>query len=382
MITHVTTVHSPTDTRVRMKELSTLGTLLDAELWLFVQYGRGDEADPATNIRIIDTGRPRRLRVLRMTLGSWRMYRALKQARPTVVHFHDPELIPVGLLMKLDGCKVVYDVHEDVPRQLLSKAYIPLALRRPLAAVAEGLERVAAHVFDAIVPATPAIAKQFPAEKVTLVQNFPFPDELVVPNSSDHQSRRPDFAYVGAITRIRGIHEMIAAMEVLGRSESRLRIGGNYSSEALKQETEAQPGWRFVDFIGFVDRPTMASLLGNVRAGLVLFHPLPNHTSAQPNKLFEYMATGLPIIASDFPLWREIVEGAGAGLLVDPLDPKAIAAAMAWILDHPEEAEEMGRRGQEAVRTKFNWAPEGEKLVALYERLLKVEPSNEAVKVV
>ena len=86
--------------------------------------------------------------------------------------------------------------------------------------------------------------------------------------------------------------------------------------------------------------------------------------------MFEYMSVGLPVIVSDFPLWRGIVENAGCGLLLDPLDPQATADAMQWILDHPAEAEAMGHRGREAVEKHYNWETEAEKLVALYKKLL------------
>ncbi|SEP03772.1 Glycosyl transferases group 1 [Rhodopseudomonas pseudopalustris] len=98
---------------------------------------------------------------------------------------------------------------------------------------------------------------------------------------------------------------------------------------------------------------------------------MPNHIDAQPNKMFEYMSAGLPVVASDFPLWREIIDGAKCGLLVDPLDPKAIADAMRWILDHPEQAEAMGRNGQAAVRNKYNWDRESKTLIDFYRTLLK-----------
>ncbi|QYX56780.1 glycosyltransferase [Roseovarius sp. SCSIO 43702] len=84
------------------------------------------------------------------------------------------------------------------------------------------------------------------------------------------------------------------------------------------------------------------------------------------------MGAGLPVIASDFPLWRQIVDGAGCGLLADPQDPRAIARAMDWILDNPDEAEEMGRRGKHAVETTYNWPTEAEKLVAFYNERLGV----------
>src|SRR5690606_31066433 len=113
----------------------------------------------------------------------------------------------------------------------------------------------------------------------------------------------------------------------------------------LQGQLEARPGWRHVRFLGWQPRTVLPGLMHDVRAGLVLFHPEPNHIEAMPNKMFEYMSAGLPVIASDFPLWREIIEGAQCGLLVDPMNPDAIADAMRWIDAHPEEAAEMGRNG-------------------------------------
>ena len=84
------------------------------------------------------------------------------------------------------------------------------------------------------------------------------------------------------------------------------------------------------------------------------------------------MAAGLPLIASDFPLWRQIVDRVGCGLLVDPLDPAAIADAIQWVLDNPEEAQAMGERGRLAIQERYNWTIEGAKLIELYERRLEV----------
>ena len=107
-------------------------------------------------------------------------------------------------------------------------------------------------------------------------------------------------------------------------------------------------------------------LLGKARVGLLLFQPDPNHMESYPNKLFEYMAAGRPVITSDFPFWRQFVSELGTGLMVDPKDPQAIAEAISWILDHPREAEAMGERGRAAVMERFTWEREADKLVGLY----------------
>jgi len=307
-----------------------------------------------------------------MTIGSWRMWRALRAARPRVAHFHDPELIPVGLALKVTGVRMIYDVHEDVPRHILSKHWMAGWLRRPVAAAVAAAEWVASLSFDNIVAATPTIAARFPIAKTVLVQNFPLLNELWTAEAVPYGERPARVIYVGGITRVRGAREMVAAVGLVPADHGlRLILGGDCSPATLRGELETLPGWSRTDATGFLQRPAFGKLLGEARMGLVLFHPAPNHTNAQPNKLFEYMSACLPVIASDFPLWRQIVDGAGCGLLVDPLDPTAIAHAMVWMLDHPEEAEAMGRRGRDAVETRFNWHPEAKKLIALYQGLLQ-----------
>lgn len=364
---HFTTVHPRTDTRIRIKEVATLARTCDADVRLYVQDGLGDER--GDGFRIVDTGPRPQGRLRRMTLGAFRMYRAIHRTRPDVAHFHDPELLPWAFLLQISGIKVVYDVHEDVAATVLSKDYLPGYLRRPLAWSIRFVERLARRLFSAIVAATPAIGRNF-GDKPVLVQNFPLLNELTFISSVPYRERPPYFAYIGGITGIRSASEMVEAIGHLTDSDVRLHMGGSFSPKSLEKKVTALNGWSRVKFHGWVDRRKVRQILSSVRAGLVLFHPVPNHIRAQPNKLFEYMAAGLPVIASDFPLWREIVEGAECGLLVDPQDPQAIAEAMQWILDNPDEAAEMGRRGRAAVEERYNWEAESEKLVALYRHLL------------
>jgi glycosyltransferase involved in cell wall biosynthesis len=291
------------------------------------------------------------------------------RTKAEVIHFHDPELLIAGVWLRLLGRKVIYDVHEDVPADVSDKKWIPARLRRPLAVLIDYGERACARCMSRIVAATPSIAKRFRREQVVLVQNFPLLSEMeIIRRSYVPYGKRSDrFVYIGSITEIRGARSMLKALDILcASSQTQLALGGEIWPEALRAELQSAASWDQVDWLGWCDRGKMMEELGKARAGLVLFLPAKNHIEAQPNKLFEYMSAGIPVIASDFPLWREIIDTAKCGLLVDPNDPFCIASAMKWILDNPIEAAEMGRRGHDAVLSRYNWEKEAESLVAMY----------------
>ena len=372
-IIHFTTVHPRTDTRIRIKETASIAKKINAHLSLYVQDGKSPEIDKASGIQIVNTGPKIENRVARMTKGSFRMWQAIRRAQPDVAHFHDPELIPVGLFLKLSGTRVVYDVHENVPETIMKRQWIPHHVRKIVSIFMDGMENLAGRMFDRIVVATPGIEKRFPSSKTVLIQNFPIKTELA---SSDeggfrYEDRRSEFVYVGGVSRERAAMDMIEALGILDEKEEiQLHIGGNFQSNQLQKQLANKENWRSVVFHGWVDRKKMAEIFGLSRAGLVLCHPVPNFINSQPTKLFEYMSAGLPVIASDFPIWRQIVEDTGAGLLVDPQDPNAIAKAMQWILDYPEKAKEMGENGKRAVESVFNWEIESKKLIIMYKELL------------
>ena len=309
-------------------------------------------------------------RVTRPFKGFFRALKHLRSNRPAILHFHDPELIPLGMAAKVMGIRVIYDVHEDVPRQLKARDSHGMLLRNALAICAGVTEWIAARVLDAMVCATPTIAARFPERKTTVVQNFPIVGELALEERGAYADRPRRFVYIGGITEKRGVREMMQAAGEFGRDSGvELNLAGTCFPENLRQELEQPPGAANTRFLGVLDRRQVAELLASARAGLVVLHDTPNYVNSQPIKLYEYMSAGLPVIASDFPLWRELIDGIGNGLLVDPKDPQAIREAMQWILEHPDEAEAMGRRGQQAVESGLNWEHEASKLVALYERI-------------
>ena len=116
--------------------------------------------------------------------------------------------------------------------------------------------------------------------------------------------------------------------------------------------------------------------LKSVDAGFILLKPNPNNIAAasRNNKLYEYMAAGLPVIASDFPLWKKIIEKNYCGICIDPSNPEKIAKAIEYLIKHPDEAKKMGGNGKKAVLEKYNWENESKKLLKVYKNLASPKP--------
>ncbi|MGB4182188.1 MAG: glycosyltransferase, partial [Dethiobacteria bacterium] len=218
----------------------------------------------------------------------------------------------------------------------------------------------------------PKIAERFPSKKTVVVQNFPVLGELSIDHPIAYLERPPIVTYMGGITRVRGINEIVRAMGMLPNDmKVKLILAGSFDPLQLKDEVSRQHGWEKVEYCGWQSRERLKSILSKTRVGLVVLHPVTNYLESYPVKLFEYMSAGIPVVASDFPLWREIVEGVGCGLLVDPLNPEEIAKAILWLFQHQAEARAMGERGQKAINERYNWAIESKKLLQAYRELME-----------
>ena len=363
---HLASTHRPTDTRIFHKECA---SLREAGHRVTV-VAPHDRHETIAGVRIHAVAPPADGKE-RLTRTLFRVYRAATTfPKSVVLHVHDAELLPWALLLKLQGYTVVYDMHEDTPRQMMYQHWIPEVLRPLVAEGMRGLEWLAARWFDALIVAEPVIGERFPDAHPVLVRNFPLRDELVPSEGQPYQGREALVAYVGTITRVRGIEELVSAMGMIRAEHNAfLDLGGSFHPPELEAQVKRLEGWDRVRYHGWLDRPDVARILGFCRVGVVAFHPTERYLGNYPTKLFEYMAAGLPVVVSDFDQLKPFVEQHQCGLMVDPQDPIAIADAITWLLKHPEEAEAMGRRGREAVRTEYNWEREAVKLTSLYDHL-------------
>lgn len=378
-ILHISTVHPRYDSRIRIKQLRSIVKGGRYDVNMLVQDGLPDETDGPGGFAIRSVGPPL-CRIRRMTVGGLRMVREALRLKPDIVHFHDPELMPWGVVISLFGPKVVYDVHEDYRRAVTQNFRLPRLVRAVIGPIVAAVEWTSQHFFSGIVAVDDTIAAHFAPSKTIIVRNFAIASEFCQAGELPMETRPPEFAYIGTITANRNIMGMLDAFRLAEDSGALFRLAGEFTVEADRIEAQAHPYWPHVKFEGWVDRRAVANMLCSVRAGLLLIKPIPHQMSGMPIKLFEYMAAGVPVIASNFPLWRSIVEGSGAGLIVDPEDPHAIASAMRWIIANPSQAAAMGMRGRQAVLDRFNWDAEAAKLLAMYDRILYSASKSRAQK--
>lgn len=243
-VVHLSTVHTTFDIRIFHKECCSLANA--GYETVFVTPHPADET--VHNVRIRAVPSPKN-RLQRMFITTFLVFRAALRESAALYQFHDPELLPIGILLSLMGRKVIYDVHEDVPNQILDKSWLHPWLRRPAAWLAHLFEWVGQSFFDAIVAATPAIATRFIGGKTTLVQNFPLRGELETPDSPPQSSRNRQVVFAGGITDIRGGREMVAAMEKVPDSYNAvLKLAGLIYPQSLEASMRTQPGWSKVEF--------------------------------------------------------------------------------------------------------------------------------------
>jgi glycosyltransferase involved in cell wall biosynthesis len=362
-IVHVTSGHGPDDPRIFYSECRSLARAGYEVIQLAPQSG--DSC--LDGVRTIGVG-PTRGRLHRMTAMNVAISREAVRQKGDIYHIHDPELLPLALLLRLLGRRVIYDIHEDVPKTVLYKHYIPAALRPRFMTVVESLENMAARRMTGLIAATPTIRERFrPLNRYTeTVSNFPDANDLTPVEKRTWSERRLSVVYIGGISEERGIRELLAAVPKIQKIGAKLELAGWFWNSASMAELTNTPEWKQVRWHGMLDRSGIGELLGQVRVGLSVLHPEQNFLTALPVKMFEYMAAGIPVIASDFPLWRDIIRAADCGILVDPHDPTAIADAINHLLTHDAEAEAMGQRGRHAVEEQFNWDREECKLLAFY----------------
>jgi len=363
-ICHLSTVHTRDDTRIFQKECISLQEN-GYQVSFLIADGLGDEI--VKNINIYDIGKASGI-FFRMSISVFKMLKTALKMHQDIYHFHDPELIPLGLVLKLFKKKVIYDIHEDVPVDIMTKEWIAKPLRKVIAYVFKSFENFSLKFFDATITVAENMNERYKQynNNAYIVRNFPllseFPQEI-----RTFKDREKQICYVGSITPVRGAFAMVRAVENL---EYPFFLCGDIRGEKLANELELEKGWNNTTYLGRLSRYQVADIMSKSMVGLALIQEDANLANGYPVKLFEYMASGLPVIVSKFPKWKEIVDTTKSGIVVDQFDKEEIVNAIREIMCNSELAEEYGRNGRLAIETKYSWNAEEKVLINIYKRLL------------
>lgn len=362
-IVHLTSAHSPFDTRIFRKECATLATA-GYDVTLVAPHTQDEERE-GVKIAAIPKAKTRGQRFL---CATWSAYARAARLGADVYHIHDPELILAGLLLRLKGACVICDLHEDVAKQVMTKAWIPAQLRKGVSMFYRKIEHALLPRFSAVVTADDKMAQRLLSmnARTISVRNFPQLNKFT-PAGAERSDKSFRVANFGGVTPRRVVQQAVEGLARASEDRSfRMILGGKIYSERLFDTLRASKGWSGVQFVGMVPHHQMIWHLGTCRASIVLYSHGANHEDIRSNRLFESMGAGLPVLVPNFPNWQRFIAKYRCGLAVDPRQPAEIAEALAYLYDHPAQAEEMGRRGREAVENHFSWATEASKLLELY----------------
>jgi glycosyltransferase involved in cell wall biosynthesis len=339
-VLHVTSVHRPRDVRIFHKETAA-----------------ARQAGADAHVLGLETPVTRGKRIF----AGWGLVRQAAKSGADVFHFHDPELLPASLwLAKRTGKPVIYDLHEYLGGTVRTKRWLPPAIRRPLAVVAERAEFAMASRLPGIVGSNEDLAARFAVrgQRATVVTNAPWSSSFPVPPPATE----PIVLYVGGLSPIRGLTLMKDAFACVTHPGARLLLVGPGDPGELADN---------VEWLGVVDHSEVAGLVARAAISWVPLQYNGNYQKIVPTKLIEAMASARPVVTSNFGRMAQIAGAAQCGLLVPPDDPQAHAAAIDRLLGDPELAATMGRAGRDAFERAWTFERQADRLTSFYDELLR-----------
>ncbi|HEY9168504.1 MAG TPA: glycosyltransferase [Lutibacter sp.] len=366
-ICHLTSVHPIDDVRIFTKECTSLANNgFDVTL-----IACGDTAfeDIKNNVKLISLKVLVNNRLQRFFKRSTAIYSKAVEVDAEIYHFHDPELIPIGLKLHRKGKKIIYDSHEDTAVQIKTKKWIPKIFRNLISFVFMKYEVFAIKRFDAVISVTPLIVEKFKKinSETYQITNYPF-----ITNDCEIKSNiKENIAFAGAINHAYMFENVLKALDQT--NGTKLILAGEPITEIYLNELKQTKGWGKVEYIGRIPHNQVKELYSHSAIGIACLDYTSNvgfkEGSLGVLKFFEYMNAGMALICTDFKLWDEIIKKYNCGISVNPHNFQEIRDAIQYLVNNPEKAIEMGENGKNAVKTEFNWESQEAILVNLYKNL-------------
>lgn len=363
----VAPVHCYNDVRVFQKEATTLASN-GYEVILLARSDRLLQENKVT-IKPVPKASNRLLRFLKLPL-------VLKMALAEdadIYHLHNPDTLPIAIVLKLFNKCVIYDTHEDFSQRILLRDWIPKIIRPAIAGLVANLESMVARIVDLSIATQLGVQARL-GKKALLIENFP----IITGNSIEKAHsfaltlpKQREFLrliYIGSISESRGLSVMLEALAIANQEVScRLWLIGSGIDKELT-EAKNHPAWKFVDYNSLLPQWQAFGYVINSDVGLITILDVGDHAKTSPNKLYEYQVFGIPFIASNFVHWQNYLEGFKAGWFVDPTQPEKIASKIVWFARNRDARLKMGEQGKKFIAT-CNWELESIKLIEAYEFL-------------
>ncbi len=367
-VCHISTVHPPFDGRIFFKECKSL-LAANYDVSLIVSH---DKKEVVEGVKIVNlsTKSNRLYRIFIKTFFAF--FKALK-TRAKIIHFHDPELILVGIILKLFGKKVIYDVHELVFYQIKDKQWIgSMTIRNIIARMYKLVESMGISIFDKVVLAEEGyyeyFEKYYPKKlnKVVILQNYPIISLINSSKKIDKPGKVTRLIYAGGLTKIRGIEEICKAVSLLN-DEAELLLLGPWSSEEFKQKCLGYSPR--IKYVGLLTLDEVFPYIKSADIGLAMLYPVKNYTDTLLTKGFEYMACGVPMLMSNFKVWEGFFKP--YSFFANPLDVNDIVAKLNEMIKQPDLLKSISEKGERDAALKYSWEAESKNLIAMYEDILK-----------
>jgi glycosyltransferase involved in cell wall biosynthesis len=287
-----------------------------------------------------------------------------------IYHAHDPELIPILFILHLLGRNVVYDMHENFPAALKTKK-IPLPIKKIIGIFWPVIERFVLLRINVLFAET-SYKKHYP-----YIDNYL--DILNMPLVGSLQKIRPEkndvfsIGYVGGVNEERYIIKILDSLLRLQKEGLRIRfdcIGPISYSATEKKIKEYSSCLTDVHYYGRLPPNDAWKIVAKCHVGIAVLMPLPNYIESYPTKLFEYLALGLPVIASDFELYSFIIRDNDVGLCVNPLIVEEFEKSLLLLKKNPDTLRRMQKNTANFFNGKYSWEAEFNKLVSFYKKII------------
>ena len=369
IICHVTSAHPEGDIRVYHKMCVSMAN--EFKIVLIIPNAKNRTED---NVEIIGFNTSFKSRFDRITQAPKQILQLALSVSADIYQLHDPELLRIApSLKKKSGAKVIFDSHEDVPKQICNKSWIPRFFRPLISKTYAIYEANACKNIDGVISVTPIICNRFRKINPNTEMIANYPNNVKFQKVEGITKIKNAICYIGGLSQTRGILELVKALEYC---DAELHLAGRFESQELELQARSLKGWNQVNYYGHVSREKISEIMALSNIGMVTLHPTPSYIEAYPIKLFEYMSAEIAVLASDFPLYRALLEKYDCGCFVDPINAEKIGETIQNMLRKPELTKKQGVNGYQAVLKEYNWSNEKKKLISFYEKTLKLNQDS------